>query len=146
MYFPIALSLLQTVYASDIPLIAKMSLVLGGLMMSLFNLMFLLMAFGAFQNVKKIVKRMVKCTSDTEAKAATDAVSTEKEGKQAVTKSIEEEHNGSKEEFPVLLRRRDQHVAPASFKSPVGAKVHKDAVPCGHSDPDTACATESSKN
>jgi len=146
MYFPIALSLLQTVYASDIPLIAKMSLVLGGLMMSLFNLMFLLMAFGAFQNVKKIVKRMVKCTSDTEAKAATDAVSTEKEGKQAVTKSIEEEHNGSKEELPVLLCSRHLHVAPASLKSPVGARVRKDAVLCGHRDLDTTCATEFSKN
>merc|ERR1711924_94653 len=140
MYFPIALSLLQTVYASDIPLVAKVSLALGGLMMSLFNLMCLPMAF------KTVKKQVVKFTSDKEAKAAADAVSTEKEGKQAVTKSIEEEHNGSKEELPVLLCSRHLHVAPASLKSPVGARVRKDAVLCGHRDLDTTCATEFSKN
>merc|ERR1712159_144499 len=105
MYFPIALSLLQTVYASDIPLIAKVSLALGGLMMSFFNLMWLPMAF---QSVKKHV---VKFTSDTGAQAAADGISTHEKGQQAV----EEEHSGSNEELPVLLRKRHHYVGPAAL-------------------------------
>merc|ERR1711939_598461 len=56
LYFPMVAPLLQTVCASDIPLIAKVSLALGGLVMSLFNVMLFGLFFNSFQRFARVFR------------------------------------------------------------------------------------------
>jgi len=98
MYFPIAASLLQTVYESEtVPILAKVSLAVGGLMMSLFNLMMLAMSS---KNMMKLVSKFRGDTKVKDEKDSSIASTTTAEG--SARKCTDEQA----EDFPTLLRKR----------------------------------------
>jgi len=102
MYFPMVAPLLQTVYASDIPLIAKVSLALGGLMMSLFNLML-------FGLIVKSVQRLARQLRGE--KANPPCVAAEDVQRENDPKTVEVQEK-QQSDFPTLLepsRKRQQH-------------------------------------
>jgi len=96
MYFQLAASLLQIVYASSIPMIAKVSLTLGGIMMSFFNLLIMPLIF---QSLKKLADKVRGkpvekiCNSEEDVPQKTDQT----------TMDVHEEQQG---ELPTLLRNR----------------------------------------
>merc|ERR1712232_796198 len=105
MFFPIAATLLQTVYASEIPVIAKMSLALGGLMMSLFNLML-------FQIAIKSFKRIAKHFRGQEAEPICKDEEHMQRQSEPKTVDVQEKQQSG---FPTLLeplRHRQQHKKP----------------------------------
>jgi len=99
LYFPLAAGLLQVVYQSEIPFLAKISLAFGGLMMSLFNLALMVLHFKQLLTLASKLRGISKVA----AVSAGDGCSTaEPSNKRPVVQHDNEEPNA----FPTLLRKR----------------------------------------
>eukprot|EP00929_Paragymnodinium_shiwhaense_P082588 TRINITY_DN4358_c0_g2_i1.p1 TRINITY_DN4358_c0_g2~~TRINITY_DN4358_c0_g2_i1.p1 ORF type:complete len:392 (-),score=65.46 TRINITY_DN4358_c0_g2_i1:496-1602(-) len=126
-YFPLALELLYLTVDAEIPVIAKVSLALGGFCMSMFNLMMLAMST---QNMKKLVRRLREARAGQEVEPAIDCShdSSREKSSAMVTQDASKANVSG---LPTLLRKRQnkehQVTARCSVKSNDEGERHRDS-------------------